>query len=191
MKQIIITIGRQFGSGGHLLAEMIARELNLPLYDKNMIDVDFKYAEKYDEKPVNIFTSRRVKGFSNSNEENLARRQFELIQDLSNQGLSFIVVGRCAEYIFKDNPNALKIFIRGEIEDKIERISKIYNVPKPEAKDLISKTDKKRKIYHNYYCDTKWGDVRNYDLCFNTSKLSLEQCKEIILNIVKEMRDCE
>lgn len=180
-KQLIITIGRECSSGGQWLAQRLSKILDLPLYNRKLIsDVSFEDAEKYDEKPVNVFISRRLGAFSNSLEENLAMKQFSLIKKMADEGKSFIVVGRCAEYILKDNPNVLKVFITADLKDRIERSSSYYNISKEEAKKYILKKDKQRKTYHDYYCENEWGDARNYDLTLNTSKLDLFQCEDII-----------
>ena len=117
-KQLIISIGREFGSGGHEIAEMLAERFELNLYDKNLLEqiandknLNVKNLEKYDEKPRNMWMTRTVRGYSNSAEENLANMQFEYLKKAAADGESFIVVGRCAETILKNNPALISMFI--------------------------------------------------------------------------------
>ena len=191
MSQVVITIGRQFGSGGHLLAEMIADELGISLYDRKMENID-ENSQEYDEKPVSYFPGAKVKDYNNSPEEIVAKKQFDLIRNLYIKGESFIIVGRCADYILKDTPNTLRVFVSADIDDRKKKISNIYNITEEDALELINSEDEERRTYHNYYSYTYWGEAENYDLCLNTTKLSLEKCKEIILNTINEIkeRDC-
>ena len=192
-KQIIITIGREFGSGGHLIAEKLAEKLNLPLYDKKMISevakasgMDARVFEKYDEKPVNVLFSRTVNGHSNSMEDTIAEKQFDFLRKKAEADESFIVVGRCAETIFKNNANAFHIFILADKEYKVKRISEIYNISESEAIAKMYRHDKKRKVYHNRYSKGKWGDSRNYDLCVRSNALGVEKTVESLLDIIQK-----
>lgn len=192
-KQMIITIGREFGSGGHEIAERLASKMNLPLYDRKMISevaeasgMDARVFEKYDEKPVNLLFSRTVNGYSNSIEDNIAEKQFDYLRKKAEAGESFIVVGRCAETIFKDNPNAFHIFILADKEAKLERVKKKYELSDSEALAKMYRHDKKRKIYHNRYSKGKWGDSRNYDLCVKSSALGVEKTVESLSEVIQK-----
>lgn len=192
-KQMIITIGREFGSGGHEIAERLASKLNLPLYDRKMISevaeasgMDARVFEKYDEKPVNLLFSRTVNGYSNSIEDNIAEKQFDYLRKKAEAGESFIVVGRCAETIFKDNPNAFHLFILADKEAKLERVKKKYELSDSEALAKMYRHDKKRKIYHNRYSKGKWGDSRNYDLCVKSSSLGIENTVESLSEVIQK-----
>ncbi|MCD8215903.1 MAG: cytidylate kinase-like family protein [Clostridiales bacterium] len=195
-KQIIISLGREFGSGGHEIADKLAATFNLPLYDHNLLReiadhnahkrFDFKRLEKYDELPKKKFFSRRVKGFSNSNEENIAQMQFDFIREKAGKGESFIVVGRCAETVLKGNKALVSIFINADHEDKIQRVSKRHNISRAEAETLIRRRNIKRKHYHNYYCDSKWGDSRNYDISVNSTRLGMEKTIELLIYFINE-----
>lgn len=119
-KQLIISVGREFGSGGHEIAEMLAKKFDLKLYDKNLLqniaqekEVDAQNIEKYDEVPRNMLFSRTVKGYSNSMEENVAQMQFDYLKRKAKEGESFVVVGRCSEVILKDNPALISILLEG------------------------------------------------------------------------------
>lgn len=190
-KQVIIAISREFGSGGHFIAEKIAERLALPLYDKNLLSeiaavkkLNAKGLEKYDETPRNKLLSRTVKRYSNSPEENIAKMQFDYLKKKAESGKSFVIVGRCAETVLKDYDCLISFFILGDKEKKIERIAKINHFSENEAKNLIRYQDKKRKTYHNHYCEIKWGDSRNYDLSINSSGLGIDETVEVLLDYI-------
>lgn len=192
-KQLIISLGREFGSGGHAIAEMLAEELNIKLYDRNMLDdiakeknVDAKSFDNFDEKPRKFFLSRRVGEFSNSMEENLANLQFDFIKQKADAGESFVIVGRCAEHVLKGREGVISVFILGDIEEKKNRVMNKYNLSEDEALSKMSRHDKNRKQYHNSYCDSKWGDSRSYDLSINSSRLGLAGTKDLIMDYIKK-----
>lgn len=191
-KQVIISIGREFGSGGHEIAVKLSERLNLPLYDYNILheisvekNVNQKNLEQYDEIPKSTIFSRRVRGYSNSPEENIAKMQFDYLRKKATEGKSYIVVGRCSETILKGHEGLITVFILGDMEVKIERISKIHNISKVEAENMIYHQDKKRKNYHNYYCQGKWGDSRNYDFSINSSKLGIDITVDVLEDYIK------
>lgn len=180
-KQTIISIGREYGSGGHQIAQALADRLSFKFYDRNLLDeianekqVDGSVLQKYDEAPRNLLFSRTVRGFSNSPEEVIAQLQFDYLKKKAQTGESFIVVGRCAEEILKEYPGLISIFILGDFDKRIQRIKEIRQVSDDAAKAIIYRHDKKRKSYHNYYCTSKWGDSRSYDLTINSSKLGID-----------------
>ena len=190
-KQLIISIGREFGSGGHEIAEMLAERFELNLYDKNLLEqiandknLNVKNLEKYEEKPRNMWMTRTVHGHSNSAEENLANMQFEYLKKAAADGESFVIVGRCAETILKNNPALISMFILGDWENKVERITRLYDMEREEAESFIYRQDKKRKNYHNYYCKGKWGDSRNYDISVNSSKLGEEETTQMLVEYI-------
>ena len=196
-KQVIITIGREFGSGGHEIADKLAQRLHIKLYDRNLLEemaassgYNMKEMEKYDEKPVNHFFSRSVNGYSNSLEKNLAESQFNYLKGIASRGKSFVVVGRCAETVLKDQPAMISIFILGDITVKQQRVEAIYNLSPHEALTKMKRHDKKRKAYHNYYAEGKWGDSRSYDLTINSSKLGIDQTVEVLLRYIEDRMQC-
>lgn len=195
-KQLIISIGREFGSGGHEIAEMLAKKFGIKLYDRNLLEdiaeekkVDEKKLEKYDEKPRNMWITRTVCGYSNSMEENLANMQFEFLKNRAAKGESFVVVGRCAETILRQNPAMIPIFILGDWESKVSRVTRLYNLSAEEAETFINRKDSKRKHYHNYYCKGKWGDSRNYDISVNSSKLGEELTAEMLADYIMKRQE--
>ena len=181
-KQLIISVGREFGSGGHVIAETLAKRFDLPLYDSNILEsiaqernVDAKTLHRYDEVPRNILFSRRVREYSTSAEENIAQMQFEYLKKKADEGESFIVVGRCAETVLGDRPNVISLFVLGDSEVKCKRVMEIYDLSERDAQFKMERHDKYRKQYHNYYCKDKWGDSRAYDLCINSSRLGFDE----------------
>ena len=195
-KQLIISIGREFGSGGHEIAEMLAKKFDLYLYDHNILEeiaaeknVEATHIGKYDEVPRNLIFSRKVRGYSNSMEENVANMQFDYLQDKAAKGESFVVVGRCSETILKPYEGMISIFILGDWEHKVERVMRLYNLSHGEAEVYINRQDKKRKNYHNYYCKGKWGDSRNYDISINSSKLGEEMTAEMLADYIMKRQN--
>lgn len=191
--QKIIAFSREFGSGGHEIAERIAKACNLAFYDRNLLDeiakeklVDAGLWEQFDEAPKNRIFHRTVRGHSSSPEENLARMQFEFLEKKAQSGESFVIVGRCAEYVLRDHPGLISIFVLGEYEHKLQRVMERYNLEKKDAKEKMARHDRKRKQYHNHYCDIKWGDSRNYDLCINSSTLGIDKTVDIIEKFIKD-----
>lgn len=194
-KQIIITIGREYGSGGHEIGRKLAERLHMSFYDRNILDeiaygknVDAEKLAKYDEVPKTMFLSKTVRGFSNSPEENIAQMQFEYIREKAASGESFVIVGRCADYILKDSEALLSVFITGDYESKLERVMERRNFSAKQAAVTIDRHDKNRKAYHNHYCTTKWGDSRNYDMCINSNILGIDGTVDLLENFVKNWK---
>ncbi|MBR1770517.1 MAG: cytidylate kinase-like family protein [Lachnospiraceae bacterium] len=191
-KQIIIALGREFGSGGHEAGEILAERYGIAFLDHVLLQkiaeekhIDLKLLERYDEKPKNKLFSRTVAGYSSALEEHVANIQFDYIHQLADAGKSFVIVGRCAEYILRGNPVLLSVFVLGNKETKCARIMKKYDLTEEEAYKMMKRKDATRKNYHNYYCDGKWGDSRNYDLCINSSNLGVEGVVEIIDDLIR------
>lgn len=192
-KQVMISISREFGTGGHHIAAMIAEDLGIHLYDRALLDhiaeekgIDVAHLEKYDERPKLPFISRRVNGHSNSMEDALVHMQTEFLQKKADQGESFVVVGRCAETALKDREGLIKIFILGDKEDKLENVKKKFGLSEKKALKKMKRHDIQRKAYHNRHSDVKWGDSRGYDLCINDSKLGVVKTVELIEYYIEE-----
>ncbi len=195
-KQVIISIGREYGSGGHVIADALALRFGLDLYDVNLLreiaverGLDATLLEKYDEVPKKRFISRNVRGYSNSPEENIANIQFEYLQKKAKEGKSFVVVGRCSEAILKEYDCLITIFVLADRKVKIERVSSIRHMSASEAEATMNRHDKKRKEYHNYYCTGKWGDSRNYDISINSSKLGIDKTVDYLESYIKSRID--
>ena len=186
-KQILISISREYGSRGREIAIKVAEDMGLPLYDRNILEeiarekgTDPKNFQDIDEKPRNKLLTRRVKGHSNSMEENLAQMQFEYLQKKADSGESFVVLGRCSETVLKGREGLVSIFVTGEKEAQIQHIMDKFSISKEDAVAKIYKHDISRKRYHNHYSDFKWGDSRNYDVCINSSRLGPQETAEVL-----------
>ncbi|MDE7099176.1 MAG: cytidylate kinase-like family protein [Ruminococcus sp.] len=192
MSQIIISVGREFGSGGRVIADELAKRFSLPIYDRHLITeiadktgMTASEIEALDEAPKSRLISRRVRGFSNSIEDNIAEMQFDFIRKKAESGESFVVVGRCAESKLRDFDCLVSLFIIGDMDAKIKRVMEVYEMDKAEAMDFIVKKDKKRKRYHNYHVGLHWGDSRLYDLTVNSSKLGIDKTIDFLENYIK------
>lgn len=192
--QVIISIGREFGSGGHIIAEMLSRRFNLPLYDHNILEhigeeknFDHNLLRKHEERPKLKLFTRTLNGHSTSFSDHIANMQFKFLQDKADKGESFVVVGRCSETKLNENKNLISIFILGDIPCKIKRIKEVLNIKSDEeANRLRIRKDWERKSYHNYHCKGKWGDSRNYHLSINSSQLGIEKTVDILEAYIKE-----
>ena len=154
-KQVIISIGREFGSAGHEIAERIAKRYGLSLYDHNLLrevadrhNVNPEELEIFDEMKHNKFLYRTVKGMSSSPADNVAMMQFNFLREKAEKGESFVVVGRCSETILKDYEGLISIFIIGDMDQKIARVARLYGKSDKEAERFIKEKDRKRKKYH-------------------------------------------
>ena len=202
-KKIIITIARQYGSGGREIGERVAKALNIPIYDKLLIteaatkgQLNEEVIKTADESATNslLYTlamgSNTLGGAMNLGyklplNDRLFLLQSEVIRECAANG-SGVFIGRCADYVLKDHPDALRIFIYGDLDHRKQRVSERH----PELKssqiiDVINKTDKRRSTYYNFYTGNKWGKYDCYDLAINSSTLGIEGSVELIVNIVK------
>ena len=198
----IVTIGREFGSGGRLIGQKLAERMGVNCYDKELINLASKESglctevfENNDEKPLNSFfyslvmdTGALGQTFAGYMDAPLNQKvflaQFETIQRLAERE-SCVIVGRCADYALHDYPNTIHIFISGELQDKVERVAKYNNMSKDKALDLIAKSDKKRANYYNYYSNKKWGAAATYDLCINSSLTGVDGAVDLIMKFIE------
>ena len=205
----IITIGRQFGSAGREIGRVIAKHLDIKLYDKEMLNRAAQESglckelfETHDEKPTNSFLYSLVMdtyslGSSSGSYTDMPINhkvflaQFDAIKKIADEG-PCILVGRCADYALEEYDNVLSIFIHADLDARVRRIARIYDLTDAKAKELIVKTDKKRSSYYNYYSNKRWGDVNSYDMCLNSSMLGIEGTAEAIEKLVElKERDCD
>lgn len=194
--QIIVTIGREHGSGGHYIAAILARRLGIQLYDREILEgviessgYSRELVDQMDEKPVNLLFSRRIGEFSNSLEANVAEKTFELIRRKAERGESFVVVGRCAEQVLRGNPNTVRLFIYGDKAFKIRRLMETDGLSEADAAAAMKQTDRERRAYHNYYCDDKWGDCRGYDIAVNSGLVGVEESAEALLRYIRAFQE--
>jgi len=191
-KQLIIAVGREFGSAGHVIAEKLAEHFGLPYYDKNFLKevledkgVQDSEIHQYDEKHKRLGIYRAVRGMDSSPEAVIANMQFDFLKKKAEKGESFVIVGRCAEYVLKDCPALVSIFVLGNQQEKIDRIMKHHNLSPKKAEELRIEMDAKRKKYHNNHCEGKWGDSRNYDISINSSKLGIDETLNVLINYIE------
>ena len=200
--KFVITIGREYGSGGREIGRLLASELGIKCYDKELLALAAKESgiseelfKTHDEKPTSSFLYSLVMdtysmGYSTSSfidmplNQKVFMAQYDSIRKLAETE-SCVIVGRCADYALKDMPNCFSIFIKADFEARIKRIRRIYDYPEAKAKDLIIKTDKKRANSYNFYSNNKWADSRSYDLCIDSSVLGVEGTVELIKNYIE------
>lgn len=190
--QLIISLGREFGSGGHEIARRLAERFNLPLLEENLLQkiaqekgMDTNAVGAYDEKPKLHGVYRTVHGFNNSPEEAVVQMQFDYMKELAAKGESFLVVGRCAEEVLKDYDCMVSIFVLADPEFKLKRIMDREDIGREKAMSLMERKNRKRKVYHNQYCKGKWGDSRNYEVCINSSKLGIEGTTDMLESYIR------
>ncbi len=202
MKKIAISIGRQLGSGGKDIAEKLGKRLNIPVYDKKLLEeaaketgLDTTIFETADEKESGSFLSnfialRDIVSNYFSKHENcidsdrLFQIQSEVIRNIAERE-SCIIIGRCSEYVLRDHPNIISIFITADMKDRISRTMQKDSLNEEKAKERIANGDRKRRSYHDYYTTSKWGDAKSYDLCVNSSRLGIDGTVEFIEEYIK------
>ncbi len=190
MKDVIICIGREYGSGGRFIGKLLAERLNIPCYDKELIiqaskkgDMNQTIIESNDEIPNSMMYSVFQGGLPINQQVFLA--QFDAIREIANNG-SCVIVGRCADYVLEDRDNVVSIFITAPIEERIKRATEFYKFESTKALKAIKKVDKKRKDYYNFYTNRKWGEASNYDLTLN-SRIGVEKCVEVIVKYIESL----
>ena len=195
MAKRIITISREFGSGGRFIGEEVAKKLGIAYYDKNIIG---QIAEKSGLSPEYIqenaelspkkglfayaFSGRDITG--KSVEDMVYEAQRNIILELAEKE-PCVIIGRNADYILKDREDVLNVFIHGDMPEKIKRITGLYNVKEKAAVKMMADTDKRRRTNYNFYTDQNWGKASNYTLCLNSSQLGYDRCEMIIMECVK------
>ena len=198
MSKSIITVGRQYGSGGRYVARLLAEKLEIPYYDKELLaevakdsGIGKELLEEHDEKNTRGFLFSMVSGTQSVGDASsmylgmplnhrIFLAQFDTIKHIASQG-SCVIVGRCADYVLKSEENVVNFFINGNKAEKKRRILERYDIEKNKVEDFIKKTDKRRASYYNYYTDMKWGEPKNFDLCINTSKTGIDGAVELML----------
>ena len=196
--KFIITIGRQYGSGGRFIAKKLAEELGIKFYDNELLakaavesGLSNHVIETYDEKKDGLFSGVVPSAFSVdlSLGQKVFLAQFEAIKKVA-ENESAVIVGRCADYVLEDMDNVVNIFITAPLKDRIERAIKYYNVEQKKADAIVLKMDKKRASYYNFYSDKKWGKADTYDLCINSS-IGIDESVKIIKEFVKAKLNIE
>ena len=195
MAKRIITISREFGSGGRFIGEEVAKKLGIAYYDKNVIN---EIAEKSGVSPEYIQENAELspkKGMfayalagrditGRSVEDMVHEAQRKVILELAEKG-PCVIIGRNADYILKDRDDVLNVFIHGNMSEKTQRIIRLYNVDEKKAVKMMADTDKRRMTNYNFYTEHKWGKASNYTLCLNSSQLGYDRCEKIIMECIK------
>ena len=198
----VITIGREYGSGGRLIGQEVARYFGIKCYDKELLDhassesgICKELFENHDEKPTNSFLYSLVMdtysfGYSSGAFTEMPMNhkvflaQFDAIKKLAAEG-PCVMVGRCADYALAENKNCFSVFIHADKDYRINRISQKYNKNAKEARDMINKMDKSRSSYYNYYTNKKWGEASGYTLCVDSSRLGISGAAQTIIQAIQ------
>ncbi len=198
----VIAIGRQLGSNGRVIGEALANRLGYKFYDKERIAKVAKdkglsehLFEGIDEKPTNSMLYSLVMGMQSGkglyyqyndimNGDNLFKLQSDVIKGIAEDD-NCVIVGRCADYILRDNPGLIKIFLCASREDRIKTLMERDNMSEKEAGSAVSKADKRRANYYSFYTNNIWGDVNNYHLCLDTASMSIEKCVDLLAAFAK------
>lgn len=197
MSHKIITIARQFGSGGHEVAQKLSDQLGIPLYDRNLVEMAAEKmghssvtVEKVDEAALSNFLAyyqtpqepNSVTGYGLSLNDSTYVTQTIIIEALAKKG-PCIIVGRCGNYVLRTNPNVIDVFLCASMEDRIRRIMERYNFSEKDAISSIKATDRRRKNYYENYTREKWGSIESHQMLLNISKLGMAKT----VNIIREM----
>jgi cytidylate kinase len=197
----VITISRQFGSGGRLIGKKLAEKLGVPFYDKELIELAVEESgfskeifEKVDERAsssllyslsVSPGVMQGVTGMADLPlNDKVFLVQTKIIKEVASKG-GCVIVGRCADYILKEFNNVVNVFIRSDMESRIERATNVYKINMTNAQKEIQRNDKKRANYYSFYAHSKWGVVDNYDLCLNSGKVGIDESVEVIADYVR------
>lgn len=201
--QKIITIGRQFGSGGHEIGNLLATRLDIPLYDNNLVrmvakklDIREETAQAMDETTLNNFLSgcvlSHMERSANIHETEIAQPldeqvyqlQTEIIRKFAERG-PCVIVGRCADYVLRDYENCIGVFICAAMEDRIRRIAEQYDMSERKAADRIKKMDRERKYYYESHTGWEWGSTDTHEIILNVSRLGMEKAVDVLEMIYK------
>ena len=190
--KITITISREYGSGGRYIGQLVADKLGIKLYDKEFVEklavetgLTEEYIENNEQKrnALDALNSGYYFGMNNSDE--LFIKESELIKEIANKE-SCVIIGRCADFILKDNSNVIKVFVYSNMEDEVKRATKFYGLDEKNAKKEIKRINKLRASHYKYYTEKEWKDNSNYDICINSDVLGVEKSAELIYNLIEE-----
>ena len=199
----IITIGRQFGSGGHEIGEKLAKHYNIKFFDKELLSRAAKESgfceemlRNHDERPTNSFLYNLVMdtytfGYNSSSfvdmpiSQKVLMAQFDTIKKIADDE-PCVIIGRCADYALQEYKNCLNIFIHADESSKIKRIMQRYDISDDKAKDMMIRKDKQRQSYYNYYSTKKWGRADSYDLSINSSILGIDGTVNLIVQYIED-----
>lgn len=199
----IISLGRKYGAGGREIGQLLADKLGIRYLDKELLrmvseqsGIGESFFHVADERPGDNLLYRIVKNMTPKdgkptvgsglfNDENLFRFQSEVLRQVADTGESCIVVGRCADYILRDYPHLVTIFIHADQESRIARIIRRTAYKETEAQKVMKRIDKERRDYYHYYTGRTWGEMSQYDLCLDSGKLGAGKCAELIIDYIR------
>ena len=189
--KFVITISREYGSGGRFIGKLVAEKLGVSFYDSEILTkaseltgISKVFLESYDETKESAFTyAQGLYAMDMSIGQKVFLAQFEAIKRIADEE-SCVIVGRCADYVLKDNSNVVNVFICAPQEEKVNRAITYYGIEPNKAASVINKKNKKRKAYYNFYTDKDWGNPSSYDLCIN-SKNGIETAVDAICAYTK------
>lgn len=196
MKNRIITISREFGSGGRTIGKMTAKELGIPCYDAELIHeiarqsgFDERYIQDAGEySPGGLLSETlRSRAFGPTNGDYLWEIQYKIISDLAEKG-PCVIVGRCADYILKDKADCLKVFIHADMEFRAKRIVEVYGEREVSPEQRLRDKDKRRAAYHRFYTNMKWGHAQNYHITLDSGVLGIDRCAALLCELYSEKR---
>ena len=190
MKNRVITISREFGSGGRTIGKKVAEQLGIPCYDSELIQkiaegsgFDAKFVQEAGEyAPGGFLSNLSSRIFGPTNEDYLWKIQYQIISRLAGQG-PCVIVGRCADYILRDKADCLRVFIHADAQFRARRIVQEYGERAESPEQRLRDKDKRRAAYHRFYTNMKWGHAQNYDLTLNSGTLGIDRCVEIIRDL--------
>lgn len=186
-KNRVITISREFGSGGRTIGKNVAEALGIPCYDSELIEkiaeesgFDRKFIQEASEyAPGGFLSNLSSRTFGPTNEDYLWKVQYQIITDLAAKG-PCVIVGRCADYILRDKADCLRVFIHADTQFRAKRIVQEYGERPESPEQRLKDKDKRRAAYHRFYTNMKWGHAQNYDLTLNSGTLGIDRCVDII-----------
>ncbi len=189
-KQVVITIAREYGSGGRYVGRLIADKLGIKFYDKEFITevanetgLSEDYIENQEQKRETLAGLNNGYYFGLDDADDLFIKETELIKKIANKE-SCVIIGRCADFILKDKDNVIKVFVYSNKEDKIKRVTEIYGIDQAKAEKEIKKIDKLRANHYKHYTEQQWGNVTNYDICINSDTLGVQKVADLICEMV-------
>lgn len=187
MKNRVVTISREFGSGGRTIGRKLAEELGIPCYDAELIQQlarESGFSEDYirdagEYAPGGYLSLLSNRAFALTNEDVLWELQYKVITDLAEKG-PCVIVGRCADYILRDTADCLKVFIHADMDFRAKRIVEVYGEREQSPEQRLKDKDKRRAAYHRFYTNMKWGHAQNYHICLDSGKLGIDACVAIL-----------
>ena len=208
MSFLVVTIGREYGSGGYDIGKKLAEKMNIAFFDKEILTRAAKESgiskgilENHDEKTGSNYLFALADGVSYSAESagfglgmplnhRVFLAQFDAITKIASEG-PCVIVGRCGDYVLKERPNIIRFFLYADVEARIRRIMALEKITHIQAKDMVRRVDKQRQNYYNFFADGNWGQRRNYDLMLRTEGLTVDEAADLLAAYIRERKNLE